>query len=215
MDPGLVWDALLASKPRPENTTASASASRPIRLRLDPEPTATHLPRKPRRVNAIPEELRSKIRSLVSGESPWPLTILGPAGTGKTCAALCLLDHASGEYHAAGDLCDLLIRAQDGRLSWTREGHGSKIWPEDVWRTLERAALVVLDEIGTRERVSDFAYGVVKRVLDSREGRPLVCLSNLGMDRLAQVYDDRVASRLAAGTVVLLDGEDRRLERHP
>jgi hypothetical protein len=38
-----------------------------------------------------------------------------------------------------------------------------------------------------------------------------VVLSNLELDTLAKVYDDRIASRLGAGTVAYLGGEDRRL----
>jgi DNA polymerase III delta prime subunit len=146
----------------------------------------------------------------VSGESPWPLVLSGPAGTGKTCAALCLLDYAGGRYWTAGGLCDVLIRAQAGRLQWSNGGYGGTHWPEDVWKWVAGAPLVVVDEIGSRSP-SDFAYETVKRVLDEREGRPLVVISNLTLESLTRLYDDRVASRLAGGTVVEVGGSDRRL----
>jgi DNA replication protein DnaC len=151
----------------------------------------------------------------VAGEAPWPFFCHGPAGTGKTCAALCLLDHLAGggEYHTAASLAELLAQAQQGRLTWYREGYGGTVWPEKVWEGVRRECLVVLDELGAREKVSDHQYECVKRLLDERQGRPLVALSNLDLQALARVYDDRIASRLAAGTVLRLEGEDRRLAR--
>src|SRR5262249_12878111 len=82
-----------------------------------------------------------------------------------------------------------------------------------LWERIANAPLIVLDEIGSKERVSDHHYETVKGVLDKRHGRPLICISNLNLDEIKNVYDDRIASRLAAGTVFELLGEDRRLFR--
>lgn len=161
----------------------------------------------------IDPALRTAIRAAVLAETPWPLVVHGPAGCGKTCAALCVLDHAGGEYHTAAGLCETIIRAQQGRLEWSHEGRGGMLWPEQFWRKLAAASLVVLDELGSRERVSDHHYECVKRVLDDRAGKPLIVLSNLGLEKIASLYDDRIASRLAAGTVVRMEGDDRRLQR--
>lgn len=156
--------------------------------------------------------LREQVRKLVKGEAPWPLFLHGPAGTGKTCAALCLLDLAGGHYWTAGELCEALIQAQQGAyfLAWDMMRPCS---PFRLWQALGQTTLMVLDELGLRDKVSDFHYETVKRVLDVREGKPLVCLSNLTLAQLGRVYDDRVASRLGAGTVVGLDGDDRRLTK--
>lgn len=133
----------------------------------------------------------------------------GTAGVGKTCAALCLLDYADGttDYFTAADLCETLIYAQQGKLS---DDDGT-IYPSTLWRKIRRSVLVVLDEIACRDRVSDHHYEAVKRLIDERHGRPLVVCSNLDLSRVEKVYDDRIASRLAAGTVVGVVGEDRRL----
>jgi DNA replication protein DnaC len=173
-----------------------------------------HLPLLRRTVHGIDPAVRRAMRAVIQGESPWPLFIHGPAGLGKTCAALCMLDHAGGEYLTVQDLGDLLIQAQQGRLF--REiapGQAHCQYPEDFWQRLGRQPLVVLDEIGTREKVSDHHYECVKRLLDRRHGLPLLCCSNLDLARLEKVYDDRVASRLAAGTVACVKGADRRLAR--
>lgn len=172
-----------------------------------------HLPRHYRTVDRIPDALRVEIRGLVTGKLPWPLLIVGPVGTGKTCAALCLLDHAGGIYYTAESLVGAMTDAQFGRLTWRTE-HGSvDVNPQMLLRQWESASLFVLDELGSRNQVSDPAYGAVKTVLDLRENMPLVCISNHPVeDGLSKLYDDRVGSRLSAGTVVILDGPDRRQE---
>ena len=182
------------------------------KLRLDPAGAKPDAPAKARNPKLIDPPLRTAIRSAVSGESAWPLVLTGTAGTGKTCAALCLLDYAGGRYWTAASLCDVLIRAQAGRLLWNNGGYGGTHWPEDVWGWVGKAPLVVLDEIGARSP-SDFAYETIKRVLDEREGKPLVVISNLTLEALAKLYDDRVSSRLAAGTVIEVAGPDRRVKR--
>lgn len=148
---------------------------------------------------------------MVSGKNPWPLFLYGPVGTGKTCAALCLLDWAGGEYWTVAGLCAMLIQCQQGRLEWSHEGRGGTIWPERFWRMVRQAPLVVLDELGCRGNVSDAHYEAVKTVVDERAGLPLVVLSNLSLEGVEKGYDDRIASRLALGTVIHLQGMDRRL----
>lgn len=139
--------------------------------------------------------------------------LYGPAGCGKTCAALALLDHTVGKglYYTVASLLAEYIQSQQGRLDWYREGRGGIIWPEQWWAQIYDAALVVLDELGCREHVSDAHYECVKRVIDERLGRPLILISNHDLQTIARIYDDRVFSRIASGTVFHLNGEDRRL----
>lgn len=213
--PGEIFDQVIAWAASKQ--TGPASIGSPPRrvptvpLRLRTEPRVVHRPEMVRDIAAIDPQLRKKIRAVVTGESPWPLFVTGLAGRGKTCAALCLLDHAGGEYYSAGRLCEDLILAAKGQLSWGVNGQRENLTPFILWQRITRAPLMVLDEIGARNRVSDFAYETVQRVLDDRHGKPLVCISNLDPARLAQLYDDRIVSRLAAGTVFHLTGEDRRL----
>lgn len=172
------------------------------------------MPHTDRSPGLIPEVLRREIRGCVNGDAPWPLVAVGSAGTGKTCAGLCLVDFAGGEYHTANGLCALLIQSQQGRLDYVFEGRGGTLWPEKLWQRIAGAALVVLDELGGRDRVSDHHYETVKTLVDIRHGKPLMVSSNLGLAEIEALYDDRIASRLSAGTVVRLDGKDRRLTNH-
>lgn len=159
----------------------------------------------------IDPTVRATFRGLAKGELPWPLFLWGPPGTGKSCAALSLLDHAGGLYFTAALLGEDAVLVAKGELQYPGSGH--RITPKGFWREISETPLVVLDELGTRAKASEWQYEQVKRLLDAREGLPLVCVANHDLGELAQVYDDRVASRLAAGTVFLLGGEDRRLVR--
>ncbi len=151
------------------------------------------------------------IRDCVDGSLPWPLVLIGKPGTGKTCAALCLLDHAGGLYFTAAGLAGKILLAYKGELY--NPDSKLRVSAASLWEEIARTTLVVLDELGARQRVSDHAYECVYRVVDERSGRPLVVGSNLSLDVLAGLYDDRLTSRLAAGTVLELTGPDRRLLR--
>jgi DNA replication protein DnaC len=204
----LVESALATTSGAPSRPRPSASVKLPLR---PPGAERRHQPRVERTLAQIDPALRQTIRALVAGESPWPLFLCGAPGTGKTCAALCLLDHAGGEYLTVSGLCSKLIQAQQGRLEWSKEGRGGTLWPEHVWNQIGAAPLVVLDEMGCRDKVSDAHYEAVKQVIDDRYCKPLVVISNLALAEVSKVYDDRVFSRLAAGTVVEVAGDDRRL----
>ena len=171
------------------------------------EPRVRWLPDKPRVRGMVPDLIARCINKCCAGESPWPLVMVGDAGSGKTCAALLLSDRASGFYSTARDFVERLRDAEFGRL-YSESGY--TISKQQLWRDWSTPALAILDELGTRSTVSDHHYDVVKTCLDSREGRPTVYIANLTIERIAEVYDDRVASRLSAGTVVKCRGDMRR-----
>lgn len=169
-----------------------------------------YFPRKAREIGGIAPGLREAIRALVTGQAPWPLFLHGNPGTGKTCAALTLLDHAGGMYWTANGLADAISAAMHGRLSNTRN---QPVSLDALWVEMTRCSLVVIDELGQRGHPSDHHYEQVKKMLDIREGAPLLAISNLDLEELARSYDERVSSRLALGTVLHLRGDDQRLQR--
>ena len=213
-DPGTLFDALADWKHRPASTRASG-------LRLAMEPRAVHLPTVPREIGKIDDGLRAKIRELVTGKAEWPLLLHGPAGTGKTSAALCLLDLVhDGKYATAGEWAGWLADAMaDRKVSlpwWTKTGSGERQYmrkaPTYFLDMASKADLFVIDELATRT-ISDHHYDCLKRLIDLREGKPLIAISNLSPEELEKLYDDRVVSRLAAGTVLRLGGQDRRVKK--
>jgi chromosomal replication initiation ATPase DnaA len=114
-------------------------------------------------------------------------------------------------YYTVRNLCHDLIKAQQDRLETTGL-HPVRISVREFEEDIRKARIVVLDELGGRTQTTDHHYEAVKMVLDEREGQPLILITNLIPADLAAVYDDRIASRCAAGTVVdLSQFPDRRL----
>lgn len=212
MDPGQVWDQLVSQC---QTAKSSGISRKPVGLAalvLRKEKVQAILPEQPREVSQIDPEVRKAIRECLTGASPWPLVFFGPAGTGKTSAALCLCDYCLAMYATATSLCQDFRDADFGRLDvQTQPGHSMKVTSAWLWKKVQASPLVVLDELGCRDTVSDHHYEVVKGVIDKRQGRPLIAVSNLGSKLLAKVYDDRITDRLWAGTVVEFTGESRRL----
>lgn len=203
----------------PQNTRGrhplSQAKTPTIRLGMDHKPRATE---------AIPSDVRKEMRRLAEGKSPWPWFVWGGVGVGKTCAALCLHDFAGGEFYTADEWAEMLNQARDGQLTLKVMGEGCGVWgearpremkvyPDALWRLAKSAPLFVIDELGARSQISDHQYCAVKRLLDLREGKPTVAISNLDLDEISRRYGEPVASRLAAGTVTHFDGNDRRLKR--
>ena len=175
-----------------------------------------HLTQLPRTIGQVDDKIVDCFRGLVTGRVPWPLFIAGPAGIGKTRAALALMDHC--DWNSAEPPDDFMLRASVyytvRRLCTdiiAENSGNSEKHPGRTWRSVGSAAIATLDEIGSRQQVSEFHYETVCEFLDLRECSPAIYLSNLRITELAKIYDDRVASRLASGTVLELEGPDRRI----
>lgn len=160
---------------------------------------------------AIAPDLAAGMNAVLTGESAWPLVLLGGVGVGKTYAALALLDAIGGgcRYFTLSDMCSDLIAAGNSELY----RGGERITVSAFWHDWRGSVCVVVDEVGARDQVSDFQRETLQRAIDQRERirGPAVFVGNLDLPRLAQLYDDRIASRLAAGTVLSVEGPDRRV----
>lgn len=180
-------------------------------------------PDKHRDLAGVDPVLRDVFRSLVAGRADWPLFLHGPPGTGKTCAALALCDYLwpwQQRYATAGDLTSRVMATfgTGERFDWRPFGpySESRYQPGnrpngEPWGTTSGALLVVLDELGTREKVTDTHYETVQKLIDLREGLPLILIANPDIAGIGRLYDARIASRCEAGTVVELKGKDRRV----
>jgi len=163
----------------------------------------------------VAEPVRDALRGCGDGKLPWPLVLTGPAGTGKTCAALALADYVRGPsiLYPASEMADRLAAAKCGRLvEWTfARGEDTRVDPLLLWREWCEYDLCIIDDLGQRANVTDTGYEAIKAALDAREGRPVIVTTNTDLDGIARSYDDRIASRLASGTAVELEDGDRRM----
>lgn len=161
----------------------------------------------------IEPSLKGVISLLTRGESPWPLVMVGGVGTGKTCAALCLCDYVPGAvYSTLQDVFDTILACDRGVKSWRNpEGQDVPMTSAMYWDVLVRAPLVVVDEVGQRDRVSDPFYAAFFKLIEQRSSTPFVVISNLSLDRIEAAFDYRITSRLTTGTVAHMDGPDRRV----
>ena len=223
------------SKPLPASTTCRTSSTstesdRPnsrIPLALIPDPGYRRvLSDVPRCRSLVPESLLSAFADCAEGRQPWPLFVSGPAGIGKTLGALYFADRVVGlrdvrpgtyspmaqVYMDFSHLCENIRRAKMGTLERQGEGGTFPQGPDDEWGMWERALLTILDDVGTRGTSSDHVTECFRQALDLRFCKPSIVISNLPPSDLARVFDDRVASRALAGTVVCLEGRDQRLQ---
>lgn len=149
------------------------------------------------------------IEKAARGGSCWPLVFVGDTGSGKSCAAVCAVEKYGGHFHAFNVFCDELVQAGQER---SFDHLGYHIYPNHIWHNWKTSKLPVVDDVGTRTKVSDHQFETLKRMLDTREMRPIIVTTNLQIEELSKVFDDRIASRLAGGTVIEFY-RDRRLER--
>lgn len=167
-------------------------------------------------MDKVAPDVRDALRDCAMGCKPWPLVLTGPAGGGKTCAALALADYVEGpsRFYSATELTERLIAARCWRLvEWTfAKGEDTKVDPLLLWQEWRVPDLCIIDDLSQRANVSDTGYEAIKMALDQREGSPLIVTTNTDFDAIGRTYDDRIASRLASGTVVEFDGEDRRIK---
>ena len=130
--------------------------------------------------------------------------IHGSTGTGKSRATLCLVDRVEhAKFYGMLELVNLVNDFKKERL-WNQK---------EFWDTFARYSLVVIDDVGLREVSDDFQMETLYQALEAREGKPLVCTSNLSEKRILTSYNDRIHSRLCRGTIFEMGGTDRRLER--
>ncbi len=146
----------------------------------------------------------------------WPLCLWGSAGVGKTCAAAVAYSmwRPSAGWHSLAELCDFLRGFQNSPMQLLRiSRHTSvELSLNGFWQRLEKLGLVVIDEIGTRDATAH-RYDAFLQVLERRKGKPLILTGNLNpVTTLAQVYDERIQSRIVAGTLVEVRGGDQRLD---
>lgn len=163
----------------------------------------------------IPSEFREAI-SEASRQKTWPVYLCGMPGTGKTTTAALFYAYVNQEhvvYRTFSEFCELIMACRRGdgtRTEW--RGSQPVTWTEgSLWRAIEVCHVLVIDEIGLRSDL-ETRVEILQRLLDLRVGKCTVLTGNILPEHFEQMFDVRVASRLAAGIVLEIEGDDRRGE---
>tara|TARA_R110000868_G_scaffold361960_1_gene624001 strand:+ start:366 stop:857 length:492 start_codon:yes stop_codon:yes gene_type:complete len=137
-----------------------------------------------------------------SNPSPrFPIYVTGSVGTGKTGLAAVMYRLSRRPIWRRAD--SFLLDLSMGRSDTTYR---------DELRKAADASLLVLDDLGIR-KPSEGMFHLLFDVLELRKTKPTIITSNKTLDELSDQYTDgRIYSRLAAGTVMTIGGDDRRID---
>lgn len=143
----------------------------------------------------------------------FPVYMFGEQGRGKTCAIAALYRKVDPTPTWL-DLQQFIRAVQRTRTSdegrsyaFSENGHSEyELWK----RFVEVPKLLLVDDVAIRSP-SDSAYEIVYELVNRRGRRPAIYTSNVGPDKLHEVYDGRVASRMLCGSIIRVTGEDRRI----
>jgi DNA replication protein DnaC len=158
----------------------------------------------------LPEAVRKK---------EWPLYLHGGTGVGKTSIAALLYRRMKTQpmWFRADDF---LLTLATGRTA--REPMSVETIDEDggivrklvtfaqFQRHIGSTSCVFLDDLGVRRDPSSSMRSYLFDLFEQRIRKPLVITSNLSPEELADIYDDRIISRIKRGTVLHVRGADRR-----
>jgi len=133
---------------------------------------------------------------MAQSKQPRWLSFLGPCGAGKTHLA-----------EAIWNAWKTNLRDYTGRFGCVDRLDGRWIyWPQAVDRirggeyglvpALERADMIVLDDVGGEYDASGFAASQLNRLANQRLGKWTIWTSNLSLDQIASKLDNRIADRL-------------------
>lgn len=151
---------------------------------------------------------------LALGDRRFPTVLAGRVGVGKsTVAAIVARAFTTWAWYAADDLLTTLMDCrQHGSVQrWDAQGYAVITTEQQMLRRIEQAAIVVLDDVGTRQ-LSEAQTEALRAVLDCRIRKPLVVTTNCNTQQLIESVGNRNTSRLLAGAVVQIGGSDRRRE---
>jgi hypothetical protein len=159
----------------------------------------------------------------------FPVYLYGATGTGKSFAAAVVVDGWwSRECVAAMEqdreprrpwwwswpkFCDVLVTCRNkGYAIMPRpDGGDYELFEASLWKMLAENRLMVVDEIGTRV-ANEVRLEAMWQLLEVRRGLPTIFTGNLDRKGIAEVFDDRVLSRMSSGQWIKFEGVDRRGE---
>lgn len=143
----------------------------------------------------------------------WPIYLHGKPGCGKsmTAASQYLFWTEKAVWWRASDLVRTIMdcrRSSDGFIEFLRHGVIVDICEIRIMQDVDDCGLLVIDDLGTR--MTEAQSQALLDILDARAGRPMTITGNFIPGELAERMDERIVSRVLAGTVIHVKDESRR-----
>lgn len=159
------------------------------------------------------EKVEGSICEILLAVKPWQdVFIHGPIGTGKTyvMAALIRKYEYEGYECARINFDDFCVQVRSSMSPASKKTEWDMIEP------LKQVDKLFIDDLGLRSKQeTDFAYVTFYSLLNKRQERmlPTFISTNKSIERLAQAFDARIASRLQTAVIIEMKGPDRREKR--
>ena len=152
-----------------------------------------------------PVFIETKIISWL-GNPTESMVLIGEAGSGKTHLASAIL-RALFEIGKKAKFC----RASDLYLEIRQSYDGHDLGEMAIMARYCSTPMLILDDIGAGS-LSDHERRILLDVLDRRgnDCRPTVVTTNLSLDQIRDLMDERISSRLKDYLAVAFTGADRR-----
>lgn len=145
----------------------------------------------------------------INGDMREVLFVTGSSGCGKTHLIYAMYN----KIRKQGGLC-ALATFSDIALELKESFNKGYMSEFDVIKKYRKNMTGIFDDLASN-RPTDYVAESIYAIINHRytEAIPSVYTSNLSISQIADIYGDRIASRLASGTVFNLQGKDRRLKK--
>jgi len=162
-----------------------------------------------RYLDADTKNIDSRIINWLKEQKNEFLFIHGPCGTGKTYASCAI----TMRLRAKKIPCKLVFSSD--LFASLRRSFNKKTWEgseEDIIERHTGKKITIFDDVGA-EKTSEYVIESWYNIINKRynDMLPTIFTSNYSLDEINNKMSDRIASRLASGTVIKLSGADKRL----
>ena len=148
----------------------------------------------------------------------WPLLLAGTTGAGKSClAALLATMVPNWRFIECSELLGAIMtcRTSDTKTAQMHAMDGTGLIERnesEIFSWCERAPILVLDDVGTRQ-LSEAQADALLRIVNGRLGKPLIVTTNCTESELRERVGERIVSRLMPGAKYRLKSLDRRVQK--
>ncbi len=155
------------------------------------------------------DNIEDKYITPFKGSGTRDVYLWGDTGVGKTYLMAAMIK----EYICLGYECERLNFDDFCSKVRSTMNNNSTLTEYGLVGEMIKADKLFIDDIGLRSKIeTDFVFVTFYTILNKRQERrlPTYITTNKSIDRLAETFDSRIASRLSTAVNIHMTGEDRR-----